>query len=889
MKNSIIISAIALSLILGGCSETKTAQQLMSSGNDFVQVRDFSSAVIEFKNAVRLEPRNPNARYMLANAYLAQGSYLNAEKELSRALELGIDFANSAAQMARIKTRLDKADEVYQLVERSNDLTDDNYIRVLTYAGISALRQNKPAQGQDYLTQAIAINKDAAYSQIARAYIHYYERNFSQGLVVINKLLTEQEDVSEALLIQASLYYALQEFEHASDTYSLYLTYHPQDHGIRFLEVNSLIKAEKFEHANVLTDALLTFFKNSPLALQYKAQLEYQNKNYSEARDYAEEALIYGGDLVVAKMVAGVSSYFLGDFEQAYTRLHSIENLLLRTHPARKVLAVTKFKLGYYLAAGENFANLEGLTAEDVDLLQTSTASLISVGEFDSALAVIKKAEILSPDNAELIAQKGLIQIAQNDINGIKSLEHAIKLDSSLADAQLTLAIEYLKTEQVEKAKNVASKLQGIPGEEYLGHLLQGIIFVKEKKEILAIDSFQQSLLLKPDNVASLYNLALLYQSSNETNAAFVHLKKVITLSPEHQGALEALVSLGATANIKQDVIDFLVAEQNSDNFNLSYALAKILSINQEFSKAIVILDSIVSSADINAIYWMALGDNHLALNDITKASSSFAEGLKIDAKHYVLSLRYIGTLDRLSEFEQALSQVRQAYAYHEEDARLEVLLAYFYMRNNELILAKSMLKKVTAKQIEHHLVDSVEGEIALIEKRYPEAINALSRLYQTKATDINAVSLARSLKFNNQQNEAENLLEKHIKNNPTSVKVRLLLAQLYTDDNRHKKIIQYLALVEALPDNIMFLNNLAWNQYKLGQSAQALKHIERAFELEPKAREIQETYGHVLIANKKLTHGVNLLKQAISSGSNGEETTLLLTETLRLIKESKG
>ncbi|TWX66371.1 PEP-CTERM system TPR-repeat protein PrsT [Colwellia demingiae] len=419
MKKYIKPSAIILTLILSACSDTKTAQQFISSGNSFVQVRDFSSAVIEFKNAVRLEPKNANARFELGNAYLEQGNFINAEKEFSRAVELGLDFSNIVALMARVKTHLDKADEVYPLVERSDDLTDDDYVEVLTYAGITALKQNQTAQGQDYLTQAIAINQGAAYSQIAQAYVHYADREFAQGLVVISNLLIKQADATEALLIQGHLYYALQEFEHASGAFALYLNYHPQDYKIRFFEVNSLIKAEKFEQANVLTDTLLKAYKDSSIALQFKAQLEYQKKNYSAARDYAEQALQHGQDFLGAKIIAGVSSYFLGDVEQAYTKLNAIVDRVPNNLLIKKILAVTKFELGYYTDAVESFSSLEGLTTADLQLLKYSSASLMDIGYVDNALALINKAEGIAPNNAQIAAQKGFMLLSQNDASGI--------------------------------------------------------------------------------------------------------------------------------------------------------------------------------------------------------------------------------------------------------------------------------------------------------------------------------------------------------------------------------------------------------------------------------------------------------------------------------------
>ena len=61
--------------------------------------------------------------------------------------------------------------------------------------------------------------------------------------------------------------------------------------------------------------------------MQYKAELEYQKQDYSKARDYAEQALQHNDDFLVARIIAGVSSYFLGDVEQAYNKLAGVDKL----------------------------------------------------------------------------------------------------------------------------------------------------------------------------------------------------------------------------------------------------------------------------------------------------------------------------------------------------------------------------------------------------------------------------------------------------------------------------------------------------------------------------------------------------------------------------------
>lgn len=872
MKKSIITSVIALTLALSACSEPKTAQQLIVSGNDFVQVGDFSSAVIEFKNAIRLEPKNANARFVLANAYLEQGSYLNAEKELSRALTLGMNFSSIAAVMARVKTRLNNAADVYLLVERSDDLTDNDYIQVLTYAGISAFNERKIAKGQDYLTQAVAIDEDAIYSQIAQAYLHYAERNFSQGLVVINKLLAQHAEISEALLIQGHLYYALQEFEHASETFALYLTYHPQDHHIRFLEVNSLIKAEKFEPANVLTDTLLKTFKDSPLALQYKAQLEYQKQNYSTARDYAEKALQHEEQLLVAKIIAGVSSYFLGDIEQAYTKLNAIIGLVPGNTLVKKVLAVTKFELGYFDEAAESFSALEGLTDADIKLLKSSSASLMSIGEFDSALALINKAEQLAPENAQLAAQKGIMLLSQNDAAGLDSIERATKLDPSLTSANIALVVEYLKTGQDSKAKEIIQNYKNSQEEAHIGYMLEGFLYLDNKQADLAIKSFEKVLELQPKNIASLYNLGLLQQDLKNPVQAISYFNQVLQLSSEHKGTLKALVRLAKNKELLTELLTVLSNYYQTNSLYLTMALAQVLRENGQVAEAISTLKATDKSVKLTANYFILLGDSYLQLKNYTQASSVFAQGLALKPDNYFLNIRYISTLEWLKDYSLALEQVRKANDIFKDNLTITASLFYFEAKNKNYQKAKSLLVILKNQKVNHHLLDTVAGEIYSVEKDYPQAIEYFSAAYEKEATEVNLLNLARTLKFNGQNKEAEHLLEFYIEKYPEDSKIRFLLAELYSNQDREKKIIQYLALSSLVPNNAAVFNNLAWNQFKLGKFAQALLNIKKAYQLKPDSLSIKESYGVILVENNDLVAGFDMLDKAIIAGSTDVE-----------------
>jgi len=233
-----------------------------------------------------------------------------------------------------------------------------------------------------------------------------------------------------------------------------------------------------------------------------------------------------------------------------------------------------------------------------------------------------------------------------------------------------------------------------------------------------------------------------------------------------------------------------------------------------------------------------------------------------------------------LNNFPNALKQAKLAYALFDNNERLEVLLVHLYFINKNIAKSKEMLEIVQNKNLTHHLIDNVTGRLALMEKNYQKAIESFTHLYEQKPTGYNAIKLARALKFNHQQKEAETTLEKYLEKNKLAGEVRLLLASLYTNNDRQKKVKQYQELLSVNPKNIKVLNNLAWNQFKLNDFEQALIHSEASYKIDQKNLAIQETYGVVLLANNKRELGMIILEQAVANGSNDIEVRISLAES---------
>ncbi|KGJ97328.1 XrtA/PEP-CTERM system TPR-repeat protein PrsT [Colwellia psychrerythraea] len=893
MNKIILTSAITLALNLTACSEQKTPEQLVASANQYSQQGKLANAIIDYKNAVRLDSKNADARLGLGTAYLKQGNYISAEKELDRAVELGAEHAQTAMLLAQVKSRLNKPKKVEQLVALSGELNDEIYQTLLSYAGISTLANSEISKAQDYFAQAAAINPTLPFSQLSQAYLLYIERNFTQALQVNTRLLTEHSDFSEASLLQGYLHFALSNYEQANTAFTDYLTAYPLDYNIKFFQVNTLIKAGEFEQASKVNDGLLKVFKNSALALQYKAQIEYQHGNYIEARELASQALGLDESYVIAKMIAGISSYKLDEMEQAYDYLIGLESMLPATHPINVILLSIKIKLGHTDDISSSVAKLNAIknSDSDADLLQITSSELMKAGDFASAQSLLNKATQVSPRNANIQVQRGALLLSQRDLSGVKSLEHALSIDPSLHDTEFALARQYINGSEIVKAQAIANKWLMSESYQVSGNILSGLIAMQLEKVAEAKGYFQQALRLEPDSISALYNLASVAAYNKEMSKAISGFKQVIERNPNHHNAIRRYSVLQAREDKATQAISFLSALNDQSKLNdkvvhknLVIGLAQNLRISGQIAEAIELLESIKLEKNLPARYWSVLAESYQQGRQFEEALSTYDQAIKVQPRSYIIRVGYISVLDKLKQYPQALTMTRVANIDFPHDSNLMIMLAYLELANNNIQAAKQQLQVLEANGISNYLVMATKAKAAMQEKAYPQAIELYSDIYQQTPRSGNAINLARALQFAKQGSEAETVLEQYLVNESSDNRVRMLLAELYgfnnIDNSNSAKIIKtYEEVVAAQPNNVPALNNLAWQQYQSSDLNNAQLNIEKALTLAPDNNSILESYGVILVANKRYIQGIEVLNKVINKGSKDVSAKVSLAE----------
>jgi len=869
-----LASAVVIALSVSACSDNKTAEDYLSEGTQLVAAGQYNEAIVTLKNAVKLAPRNEKIRHMLGKAYIKEGSYLNAEKELERALELGV--TDLMGELSFVKMKLSDAEGVLEILKQSSGLADEQYSEVLLNAGIVTMIQNKKLESEDYFSQVISINSNSQNAALAQIYLAKLNQNNVQALNSIENVLKQTPNESQLMLLQASIYSELERYADAATVYERYIQLKPKEEEVRFYEVNSLLQDRQMELAEEKTNALLSRYRKAALANQFKAQIEYHKQNYKEARSFADTALQQDNSLNVSRVIAGVSAYYMENYEQAYSYLKPLDQYLNFQHPVKRVIISIQTRLGYSNTIADSaldIDNIQNLSPEEIAL--TSNA-LVETGDIESAKKLVERAYQEAPDNIDIASLRGKFLLSEQNPKGI-----VLSVTPDNKDVELSLAMHSIQLGEVDKAQSIAEKW--IESEDFkaLGYLLKGIIDTNKNDTEAARQSFEAVLSIKKDDVSALYNLAVIDRANKDTDNAKDKLEQVLQLVPTHKGALLALNDLRIQLNEHDQNIEFLYAlfEVVPDSYDVMFMLAQALRIKGDANESMQLLSTFKDKPNLPDTYWIALADGHIQNGNFAQAKNTLSKALNDFPGSYLLRLKHIGLLDIEKRYPEALSAAKSAYDIFENNTRLEMLLAYLNTQMGNIESAQRHLSKLSNKQISHPMIDATHGHVALLKKDVDNAIDFFSLAYEKQPNGRNALYLARALKLDNQGAQAEKTLENFLLIEPENTQIMLLLSSLYEPAQVEKISKQYRNILKVDGNNIVVLNNLAWLEHERNNAEVALPLIEKGYALNPNFLPVLETYGVILAGVKKYPQGKKILKDALAKGSLDTNVLLSLSE----------
>ena len=444
--------------------------------------------------------------------------------------------------------------------------------------------------------------------------------------------------------------------------------------------------------------------------------------------------------------------------------------------------------------------------------------------------AQIKINELISqyPKEAEFYNLQGLLEtIRKNDDLAIKSYQQSIELNQNNLKGHLGLAMLFVKTDALQKAKEHANKALSIQDTSIAAYFLLADIAYKENRQqdvegilLTAQKKVQGNI---DQEIAVAKNLVKHYAAINQLDKSLVLAQQIIKRYPENSLALSFL----ANAQLA-----------NKDRAQAIQTLEKLIQLEKnDISHRLVLAKLLLNQAK-----------NEKQILKLLDEISSISPG-----NPQVLAQKTI-FLIKLKHYPEALNLV--------DEIRLLVPDAA--------------------------LPDFLEGEIYLADKKLDQALSVFQKAYKIKpnAKTLNVIINILISQYN--QPEAIRFLKKVLKNNPNNLAAHFKLASIYDmQKNTSEAVKHYQAILAEQPDNALILNNLAW-LYHQENNPKALALAEKAYKQAPKSVSIADTYGVVLVKQGDLAQGIKILEKASKQDPSAYDTQYHLANAYFLKGDSE-
>ena len=282
LKTAVI--AISVTLLLGACARDpqKAKVKYLAEGQKYMKKGQYGDASVEFRNALRLDPRFVDAYYQLAQADLAQRDWQGAYVTLAKAIEL--DPGRMDARLDRGRLYLSARD--FDLAkEEANAILQEEPKNVGAYQllGAALIGQQKPDLALESFSKVAELlpNEASSYVNLALVEISLRrpvdaERHLKRAVEIDHKSIQAYTDLANFYRLQNRPSEAEQALQDG-------IAKNPEATSL-YIEWASMLASEgKKDEAGALLDKLRKQVPNSADAATAIGDYYFQRKETEQA------------------------------------------------------------------------------------------------------------------------------------------------------------------------------------------------------------------------------------------------------------------------------------------------------------------------------------------------------------------------------------------------------------------------------------------------------------------------------------------------------------------------------------------------------------------------------------------------------------------------------
>lgn len=875
-----LLFAGAFALSLMACSG-KTVDEHIQQAQVFVEQGDNNAAIIELKSAVQQEPRSALPRFELGKVYIAQQDFESAEKELSRALELGHPAAEVIPLLSEAYQRTGANVALADLEFDDENVTSVERLEIAYRKLQSLLVLEKNGEARILIDEMSAIDSSTVYKDLIEAHRDILDNDYVSALEQAEVLIERAPLNRDVLNFTARLYMLNGKEEEAAKIYESYVSVAGDDIESKFALANMLVQQGENERAEVYVDELMLISETNPLLNQLKGIIRAASNDYANALAFSETAIQFGQTDPRARLVAGFAAFQLGEFEKAVGHLSIVAPLLPDGHPGLRILAASQLQSDMGTEASEVLTRIGEVNANDASLFTRAGYELLQEGNEDAARTVIEQAEKIS-ETADDLTRLGILKLSLNDVEGLINLEDAVSKAPESVTAKSTLASAYLGTGQLEKAIELAREWQQSSPLEAEGYLLEAEVLQRQDDFTAAgviLDNVSE---FAPDSSALLVSKIRFNLRQQKIDEAMAATEQLLGNEPNNVIGLASLFAIKLDQGKAQEATKRIQESFESDKNNqpLALLLARAALADNQTKLAIDALSNITPDRSAASQFWSVKGFALLQDNQRDAAEKHYQTWAEVYPSQERALIGQLLILDTKRDYERGVDLTIDFLA-RKDNEQIKILQSYFYAMTGDPANAKATINKIDPAFHPLPFIRGVKARIAILEGRPADAVDdALASYNATKKTDHLFV-LVQALEATGQGQQSFDVISSHSTEFPNDMRAKLLLAERQIQSDASQAIATYRTMLEKTPNNFVVLNNLAYLLMEDGDIASAAEFAERAYTIQPDNAATVDTYAQVLIKQGNVEEAVEAYSKVMDDGVTNEEIILNYIDAL--------
>lgn len=875
-------------LVLSGCGQNLTAAEHVSKAKGYMDKGELRPAMLELSNAVQKDPNSVEGRWLLAKIAADMGEGPRAEKEIKKAMELGLSHASG--QLTLVKSLLLQG-ELDRVLQESSvqipDLSKADQAAILGLRGQAYIAKGQFDLAQQALEQALQIKFDSLPALIGMTALHGYQRQYDVARLWVGKAL--KTDVSST-----DAWSALGDLEHAQ---------------------GRLAQADK-AYSNAIKHRATPFLERAK-----RAQVRIQLKKYPEAAADIKTLQDAGlKDHPYINYVAGLYYFAQDKFVDAAKAFEASHTGNPDFLPNRIYLATTQLRLGNT----EQALTLAQKILADAPRSKTAQgllgSVLISRTEYDGAKDVLQKLLTKSPNDPQALGMMATVSLREGDT--AKGLEYAKKLATLEPDSEraqnMLLVAKLMAGEALDQAISQAGKQASAAGDAYTRDFTMALAAFHEGKLKQALESAKALQARYPDKVDPPKLAAAVYLAAGRWDQGKAELEKVLKIQPNEPSATRNLAKVEAIKGNHQRAKNLLlplVKQQPRDA-----EAARILAATQirlgDPGGALEVLEqaSKTNPNDMSLVAELAQGQLRLGrAAKVVEMTRGLTDAqyrqqpalLELRGKAQLMMGDGAGAADNFEKLTQLVPNAASAHFHHANalasrgdatrarkaleqaiklDSRyLPARVGEIKMRVQfkELDQARKALAKLRQDFGDRIEVLGIEGWFALGTHDFATAEKKLTTAFKKKPNSDLVLLKTRAQWAQKKHDPALKAMRDWLKEHPRDVPVQMQLAEAYLSLGKEfEASTVYEQIVKLVPKHVTALNNLAWlNRDKAPKKA--MDYAQQAYQLAPKDPVVLDTLGMLTLKNGDASRAVSLLRDAVARSPKDAQIQVHLATAL--------